>query len=80
MLRQEHTFTREGRTYICRTRMAGVSAAPPPAKESNAYWAVTVDGVERRAFDADPDDLVGEQAIGEFEQRVIAAMAPYGSE
>lgn len=80
MLKDKYTFTHEGRTYSCRLGMAGVSSAPPPAIESNAFWSVTMDGVERKVFDAEPDDLADDKAAREFEQRVIAEMAPYVSE
>lgn len=80
MLRDNHTFTHQGCTYSCRVMMAGVSSAPPPAIPSNAFWTVTANGVERKVFDAEPDHLRDERAVQEFEQRVIAAMAPYVSE
>lgn len=80
MLNDKYTFTHEGHTYSCQLRMAGVSAAPPPAIESNAFWSVEMDGVERKVFDAERDDLQDEETVQDFEKRVIAAMAPYVSE
>ncbi len=79
-MRGEHVFTHEGRTYTCRLRMAEVGAAERTAIEPNGFWSVTMDGVERKVFDAEPDDLRDERAVQELEQRVIAAMAPYVSE
>ncbi len=60
--------------------MAGVSAAMPPARHSNAFWSVEVDGVEHKALGGDPSDLKDAEAVLEFERRVVEAMARYNSE
>lgn len=80
MLNDSHTFTHKGRTYRCQLRMAEVGAAERTAIEPNGFWVVTVGGVERKVFDAEPGDLADDKAVREFEERIVAAMAPYVSE
>jgi hypothetical protein len=60
--------------------MAEVGDPELTAIEPNGFWVVTVGGVERKVFDAEPDDLADDRAVREFEERIVAAMAPYVSE